>query len=225
MSQQTLEYIELSTGPAPQYSIIWLHGLGADGNDFVPVVPKLQLPVDCRFIFPHAPMRPISCNQGYIMRGWYDIVHFNEINRQADLAGILASREAIHALIAQENARGIPTRRIILAGFSQGGAIVYSVGFTYPEKFAGFIALSTYIPAEKLLRDEYQAANQTTPVFIGHGTLDAVVPALLGKTACETITALGNPCEYHTYPMQHGVCAEEIADLAQWLKGMMLSPA
>jgi phospholipase/carboxylesterase len=221
MSEDTLEYIEYTTGPNPKYTVIWLHGLGADGNDFVPIIPELALNSDCRFIFPHAPLRPITCNQGQVMRGWYDIVHFDKINRQADIEGIRRSRTAIHTLIHQENARGIPTQHIILAGFSQGGAMVYMTGLTYPERFAGLIALSTYIPAESLLREEYHPANCQTPLFIGHGTRDPVVPIPLGQAAQQTITALGNPYVYFEYPMQHSVCAQEISDISAWLQPLI----
>jgi phospholipase/carboxylesterase len=220
MSHDTLQYIEHTTGPAPTHTIIWLHGLGADGNDFVPLIPQLPLHINCRFIFPHAPSRLITCNQT-VMRGWYDILSFDNINRHADIAGVVASRIALHRLIQQENARGIRTENIILAGFSQGGAMVYMTGLTYPERFAGLVALSTYIPADSLLQKEYHSANAHTPIFISHGTHDPIVPVALAQTARQTITALGNPHVYFEYPMQHSVCAEEISALATWLNSLI----
>ncbi|SMC25301.1 phospholipase/carboxylesterase [Andreprevotia lacus DSM 23236] len=214
-----LPYEEVSTGAKPTASVIWLHGLGADGSDFVPVVPELGLPDDLavRFIFPHAPHMPITCNNGYVMRAWYDIVFFDQINRHADRAGVLASVAQIRALIAAENARGIPSSHIVLAGFSQGGAIAYTAGLTHPEPLAGIIALSTYIPAPELLEGDALAANHATPVFAGHGTADPVVPMLLGQQAMETVQRLGNPLSWHTYPMPHSVCLPEIQHIGAFL--------
>lgn len=217
MQEKPLEYIVRQTGPAPEYTIIWLHGLGADGHDFVPIIPELKLPFDCRFIFPHAPHRPITCNQGYVMRGWYDILHFDKIERDIDLAGVQQSCSAIRALISQEQAQGTPTKNIILAGFSQGGAIAYMTGLTHPETLGGIIALSSYIPDANTLTTQYHKANSHTPVFIGHGSEDPIVDLTLGKSAQETIKNLGNPCTYHQYPMPHSVCGEEIQDISNWI--------
>ncbi|SFM95483.1 phospholipase/carboxylesterase [Formivibrio citricus] len=207
-----LETIEIATGDNPTASVIWLHGLGADGNDFVPVVPELPLEDEpaIRFIFPHAPVIPITCNNGYRMRGWYDIVFFEQINREADLKGIERSIEAVRALIKQENERGIPSERIVLAGFSQGGAIAYSCGLTHPEKLAGIVALSTYMPAPEYVVRNKSAANQATPIFAAHGTMDTVVPPLLGRAAHDQLKEDGYNISWQTYPMPHSVCMPEI---------------
>ncbi|KAF0814191.1 Carboxylesterase 2 [Andreprevotia sp. IGB-42] len=214
-----LPFEEVQSGPNPVASVIWLHGLGADGNDFVSVVPELGLPAGLavRFIFPHAPHMPITCNNGYVMRAWYDILHFDEISRHADEAGVLASVGMIRALIAAENARGIASSRIVLAGFSQGGAIAYTAGLTHPEPLAGIVALSTYLPAPALLTGDALAANAGTPVLAAHGTSDPVVPLALGQKAVASVEALGNPVQWHTYPMPHSVCLPEIRAIGQFL--------
>lgn len=215
-----LPAIDLETAPNPTHSVIWMHGLGADGNDFVPVVPELGLPATLavRFIFPHAPAIPVTCNNGYVMPAWYDIYSLDEAGRRADEAGIRASREAIRALIARENARGVPTSRIVLAGFSQGGAVAYTTALTHPETLAGVIALSTYIPAPDLIAPEATPANAATPVFAAHGTEDDVVPLGLGTRARDFLTAREQPVAWHTYRMPHSVCLEEIADIGAWLR-------
>lgn len=220
MNNQLLDSIELATGDNPTASVIWLHGLGADGSDFVPVVSELGLPEDLpvRFIFPHAPAIPITCNNGYVMRGWYDIIHFDQINRETDSHGVARSVEAVRALIRHENERGIPASRIILAGFSQGGAIAYTAGLTHPDKLAGIVALSTYIPAPELIEDGQTAANRATPVFAGHGSMDPIVPVTLGKAACEKLAAQGYPVSWHTYPMQHSVCMPEIVAIGEFIE-------
>lgn len=211
--------VEIETAPSPTHTVIWMHGLGADGNDFVPVVPELGLPASAavRFVFPHAPLIPVTCNGGYIMRAWYDILSLSDAGRHADVSGIKASRDAIRALIARENARGIPTSRIVLAGFSQGGAMAYVAGLTHPEPLAGIIALSTYIPSPELLEAEFDAANAATPVFAAHGTQDDVVSPRLGEQARELLLARGIPLTWHAYPMPHSVCLEEIEDIGVWL--------
>ncbi|MNN37212.1 Carboxylesterase 2 [compost metagenome] len=215
-----LPAIDLETAPNPTHSVIWMHGLGADGNDFVPVVPELGLPATLavRFIFPHAPAIPVTCNNGYVMPAWYDIYSLDEAGRRADEAGIRASREAIRALIARENGRGVPTSRIVLAGFSQGGAVAYTTALTHPETLAGVIALSTYIPAPDLIAAEATPANAATPVFAAHGTEDDVVPLGLGTRARDFLAAREQPVAWHTYRMPHSVCLEEIADIGQWLR-------
>ncbi|GHD58785.1 alpha/beta hydrolase [Jeongeupia chitinilytica] len=216
---ELLPCVEIETAPSPQSSVIWLHGLGADGNDFVPVVPELGLPAGLavRFLFPHAPYMPISCNNGYVMRAWYDIVYFDSIDRHADLGGVQASVEHIRALIANENARGIPSECILLAGFSQGGAIAYTAGLTHPEALAGIVALSTYLPAPQLLDASSTQANRTTPVFAAHGSHDPVVPVALGETAVRHVTDLGNPASWQTWPIQHSVCQPEIQAIGQFI--------
>lgn len=221
MLENHLEPITLQTGPNPRHTIIWLHGLGADGNNFVSLVPELKLSCDCRFIFPHAPLRPITCNLGYVMRGWYDILHFDKIDRHIDTQGVQESCKTIRALINQEKARGISTKNIILAGFSQGGAIAYMVGLTHPEPLGGIIALSTYIPDPESLHAQYHSANKLTPVFIGHGNEDDIVGLSLGQKAYQTIEGYGNPCTYREYPMTHSVCAEEIQDIADWVNSIL----
>ncbi|HTJ95471.1 MAG TPA: alpha/beta hydrolase [Pararobbsia sp.] len=214
-----LPAIEIETGEQPDCSVIWLHGLGADGSDFVPIVPELGLPdtLHVRFVFPHAPSIPITWNNGYVMPGWYDIYSLDEGRRHADEQGIRRSRDAVRALVARENARGVPTHRIVLAGFSQGGAVAYIAGLTHAEPLAGIVALSTYIAAPAMLESERTKANGETPIFAAHGLGDEVVPATLGATARDTVAAYGNPVEWHEYPMPHSVCLEEIAQIGAWL--------
>ncbi len=220
---EILAAVEQQTSPNPEWSVIWMHGLGADGYDFASIVPALQLPdtPGIRFVFPHAPMMPITCNNGYVMRAWYDIIRFDDINRHADEAGIQDSLTAIRALIARENERGIPCERIIIAGFSQGGAMAYTVGLTHPQKLAGIIALSTYIPSLALLASQQSAANCQTPVFAAHGDFDPVVPIQLGDLAKNHVASLGNPLEWHPYPIQHGVSDAEILAIGQWIKARL----
>ncbi|WP_439687880.1 Alpha/beta hydrolase [Cupriavidus oxalaticus] len=216
---ELLPAIEIETAPDPRCAVIWMHGLGADGSDFAPVVPELRLPASpgVRFIFPHAPAIPVTCNGGYVMPAWYDIYSLDEAGRRADEAGIQASCDAIRALVARENARGIPCSRIVLAGFSQGGAIAYAAGLTHPEPLAGIVALSTYIPAPAALAAQANAANATTPVFAAHGTQDDVVSLQLGVAARDFIQARQHPLTWQTYPMGHSVCLEEIVAIGAWL--------
>ncbi|MEN9657972.1 MAG: hypothetical protein RL571_1437 [Pseudomonadota bacterium] len=213
----TLPCVEIETASQPSASVIWLHGLGADGNDFAGIVPDLQLPADLgiRFIFPHAPSMPISCNNGYVMPAWYDILYFDQISRQADVAGVKASVEMIRALISRENQRGIASERIILAGFSQGGAIAYTASVLHPEKLAGIVALSTYLPAPELI--QAGLANQTTPIFAAHGSADPVVGVKLGEAARDQLQALGFSISWQTWPMQHSVCMPEIQAIGQFI--------
>jgi len=219
-----LPAIEIETAANPGFTVIWLHGLGADGHDFAPIVPHLDLPesLAVRFIFPHAPAMPVTCNGGYVMPAWYDITYIDGINRGVDEAGILGSCQAIRALISRENERGIASHNIVLAGFSQGGAMAYSAGLTHPEKLAGIIALSAYIPAPGLLAGETLQANRATPIFTGHGLEDDVVPLELGRQAYELLQAKGLSIEWHDYPMLHSVCVEEIADIGHWLIRILL---
>lgn len=215
-----LPAVELQTGPQPDYAVIWLHGLGADGNDFAPIIPELGLGASpaIRFVFPHAPYMPVTWNNGHVMRSWYDIHSLDEGRRHADEAGIRQSREAVRRLIERENERGVPTSRIVLAGFSQGGAMAYIAGLTHPEPLAGIIALSTYIPSPELLASEQATANLKTPVFAGHGTEDPVVPLQLGVAARDMLVRLDYPVEWHTYRMQHSVNLEEIQDIGAWFR-------
>jgi len=221
MSAAPLTVIERETGASPDFAVIWLHGLGADGNDFVPVIPELDLPADAavRFVFPNAPLMPVTINSGYVMPAWYDIRSLDGDTRLVDEAGIRASREAVRALIARENARGIPCARIVIAGFSQGGAMAYSIGLTHPERLAGIIALSCYLPSPALVRDELSDTSRGIPVFAGHGSHDDIVPVRLGELARDQAQALtGQAPAWHAYPMPHSVCLEEIADIGAWLR-------
>ncbi|WP_338051135.1 carboxylesterase [Propionivibrio soli] len=218
-----LPAIEMETGESPRFSIIWLHGLGADGSDFVPVVEELQLPAEypIRFVFPHAPHIPVTCNGGYIMRAWYDIVSLDSRSRHVDDPGIRASCEAVGRLIERENERGVPSERVFLAGFSQGGAIAYTTALTYPHRLAGVIALSTYIPGPGRLAHEAAAANRGIACFAGHGSDDEVVAIDLGIAARNFLQQHGYPVEWHTYSMTHSVCQEELTDIGLWLTRKM----
>lgn len=215
--------LEIETSANPSFSVIWLHGLGADGSDFVPVVPELGLAEapSVRFIFPHAPHMPVTCNGGYVMRAWYDIISLEPTSRRIDESGIVASRETIRSLIAIEKSRGIPVDRIFLAGFSQGGAVAYTTALTHPEKLAGVIALSTYIPSPSLLTEESAGPNRTTPIFVAHGTFDDVVSPALGLAARNFLQERGYALEWHDYPMPHSVCLEEIKAIGHWLAERM----
>lgn len=218
-----LPAIEIETSPDPRFSVIWLHGLGADGSDFEPVVPELGLD-ECagvRFIFPHAPMIPVTCNGGYVMRAWYDIISLDPHSRRIDDAGIIASRAAIRRLIEREVARGVPAARIFIAGFSQGGAVAYATALTHPERLAGVIALSTYIPNPDWLAVESTDANRTAPIFAAHGSEDDVVAPVLGLAARDILVERGYALEWHDYPMPHSVCIEEIAAIGEWLRRNM----
>lgn len=217
----TLETIELTTTDKPTAAVIWMHGLGADGNDFVPIVKELNLAgaPGIRFVFPHAPTRPVTINNGYVMRAWYDI-SFGDLEgktRRADEKGLRESQAQIGELIAQERARGIATAKIVLAGFSQGGAIALQTGLRHPEKLAGVMALSTYLPLADSFAAEASAANKATAVFMAHGTHDPVVPYAMGDNSRKVLEQAGYALEWHDYPMQHSVCLEEVADIGQWL--------
>lgn len=214
----TLPALELETAANPQYSIIWLHGLGADGNDFAPIVPELvakDWPA-LRFVFPHAPVRPVTINNGMSMRAWYDIHGFDLVARQ-DEAGIRASIGEVERLIARENERGVPSERIILIGFSQGGAIALAAGLRHAKTLGGIVALSTYLPIAATMAAERSVANAATPIFWGHGTADPVVVLQRGVDSRDALQALGYTIDWHTYPMAHSVNAEEVADLRHWL--------
>ena len=221
-----LPRIELESAPLPLCSVIWLHGLGADGNDFASIVPQLDLrgcpPI--RFIFPHAPSMPVTINGGYVMPAWYDIVGANLVDRQ-DAAGIQKSEKAIQALIEQEVARGIPYERIVLAGFSQGCAMALHTGLRLPHRLAGIMALSGYLPLADRFPLERHTANAHTPVFMAHGTQDPVVILKRGEDSRDAIKALGHPVQWHTYPMPHSVHPQEIADIAAFLKQVLGKPA
>ena len=218
------EAVEISTGDRIAASIVWLHGLGADGHDFEPVVPVLRpsLPVATRFVFPHAPVRPVTVNGGYAMRAWYDILSFERGARQ-DAAGIHQSQRMVDALIEREVARGVPRQRIVLAGFSQGGAMALYSGVRQPEPLAGILALSCYLLEPTRFEAERQAATLSTPVFIGHGDYDNVLPLALGESARDRMQEAGYSVEWHSYPMPHSVSPEELSHIGAWL-GRVLAP-
>lgn len=214
--------IEVQTGRDPSASIIWLHGLGADGHDFEPIVPELVRPAErsLRFVFPHAPVRPVTLNGGYAMRAWYDII---AIDRRAaeDDKGIRASQAAIEALIRRENERGIASERIVLAGFSQGGAMALFAGTRYAQRLAGILALSCYQLLARSFESERNPVNQSTPIFLAHGLQDPVVLPLLGEEARRQLQQAGYTVEWHTYSMPHSVCPQEVADIAAWLRRVL----
>lgn len=213
-----LPAIEIETAPQPTHSVIWLHGLGASGDDFVPIVPYLGLKTPTRFIFPHAPKRPVTINAGYVMPAWYDILSLSSTDRQVDQAGITQSMAQVHALIDREIARGIPADRIVLVGFSQGGAMAYSAGLTYPKALAGVMALSAYLPAPALLTTEKRLANQHTPIVVMHGQYDDVVSLPLGQQALTWLTEHGYSVTWQTYPMAHEVSLDQVQQIGAWLQ-------
>jgi phospholipase/carboxylesterase len=210
-----MEAIEIQTGSKPAASIIWLHGLGADGHDFEAIVPELKLAQPVRFVFPHAPVRPVTINQGMRMRAWYDIFQFG--GGAEDEAGIRASQRLIEELIAKEMKRGLSAEKIVMAGFSQGGAIALQIALRYPERLASVLALSTYLPLAGSLKSESSPANQGIPIFMAHGTYDDIIPLRRAEVSRERLEAAGYPVEWHEYLMPHSVCAEEIADIAAFL--------
>jgi phospholipase/carboxylesterase len=211
-----LETLEVDTGPSPELAILWLHGLGADGYDFEPIVPELRLPFAARFVFPHAPVRPITVNGGVAMRGWYDILGWGRHVRQ-DEAGIRDSATAITRLIDLEVARGMPAERIVLAGFSQGGAIALHVGLRERRPLAGIMALSTYLPLADTLPAEKTVANAGIPIFMAHGTADPVLPLSLAEESRRQLEAERYAVDWHVYPMPHTVCMPEVEAIAVWL--------
>jgi phospholipase/carboxylesterase len=218
MTTPLLPSIELETAPDPTASVIWLHGLGADGNDFVPIVPELKLPATLalRFLFPHAPVRKVTINNGVAMRAWYDIAAA-DLNSRADVAGVRQSQAEVEALIAREKTRGIAASRIVLAGFSQGGVIALHTAIRHQERLAGVIALSTYLVLADRLVDEAAAANRDLPIFMAHGTADPVVRFEWGDTSRRALVANGYRVDWHTYRMEHSVCMEEIEAIGTWL--------
>jgi phospholipase/carboxylesterase len=215
---ELLPHVELATGPDPVGTVIWMHGLGADGWDFVPIVRELPLPEDValRFIFPHAPVRAVTINNGMEMRAWYDIA-MNDIARLPDERGIRESQAGIERLIARERERGVPSSRIVLAGFSQGGAIALQVGLRHADRLAGIAALSTYLPLEESLDAEAAAANRATPILMAHGTEDPVIPLRLAEQSRAALQKRGYEVQWETYPMPHAVCGEEIEALSAFL--------
>ncbi|MDP1593196.1 MAG: dienelactone hydrolase family protein [Gallionella sp.] len=215
-----LSHIALESGKQPQYSIIWLHGLGADGQDFVPMVDELKLPVAVRYLFPHAPKRPVTINGGFVMRAWYDIAS-DKIDAQQDSAGIRASQADVEALIAQEVSRGILPQHIFLAGFSQGGAIALHTALRQTVPLAGVLALSTYLPLPESTQAEATTLSRQTPIFMAHGRNDTVVPCSLGAASRVCLLAQGYTVAWHEYAMQHSVNERELRDIEAWLKNRM----
>jgi len=218
MADALLESLEVETAPSPRAAVIWMHGLGADGYDFVDVPPALRLPesLAVRFVFPHAPMQPVTINGGMVMRAWYDI-RPDAGARREDEPGLRQSQRQVEALIAREKARGVPAARIVLAGFSQGGAMALQTGLRHPERLAGIMALSCYLPLADLVAAEASAANRDVPIFLAHGTHDPLIPLTRARRALESLTGLGYAVEWHEYPMPHSVCDAEIRDIGAWL--------
>ena len=222
---QIPESVEVDTGANPVGSIIWLHGLGADGHDFEAIVPELRLPASLplRFVFPHAPVRPVTINDGMAMRAWYDIVSFDKEGR-ADDAGIRESSALVDALVEREQQRGINNSKIVIAGFSQGGAIALHNVLRTPLKLAGLMALSSYLPLQDTLKSEVvenpDAGDTSLSVFMGHGRTDPMVPCEGGRQSADFLESLGYTVEWHDYPMAHSVCAQEIADISDWLQSV-----
>ena len=219
---ELLEAIEIETAPAPRAAVIWMHGLGADGHDFEPIVPELRLDgaPTIRFVFPHAPMRPVTVNGGMVMRAWYDVMNEGGVRRE-DADGVRASQRAIEALIEREKARGLAAGRIVLAGFSQGGAMTMQTGLRHPERLAGLLVLSSSLPLADTLAAEASPANRDVPIFMAHGTHDPMIPLARGRASRDRLLALGYRVDWREYPIPHSVSAEEIADLSAWLRGVL----
>ena len=226
MSDQLFDGVEINPEADPVASIIWLHGLGADGNDFVPLVPELGFPESfpLRFVFPHAPMRSVTINAGMVMRAWYDILAF-EGPDNIDLNHLLESAEALETLIHNEMERGMPSERILLAGFSQGGAVVLHTGLRYAGKLAGILALSCHMPTGDTLAEEASEANRKIPLMMAHGTMDPVIPVAKSIRTRQDLTRLGYQVKWHEYNMQHAVCPEEIQEIRSWLMQTLESPS
>ena len=219
---QLLDCVELQTSPTPSGSVIWLHGLGADGYDFVPIVRELEAlgAPRVRYVFPHAPQMAVTINGGHVMPAWYDILGTDLVRRE-DASGIRASQRAVEALIAREVERGTPRSRIVLAGFSQGGAIALHAGLRQAEPLAGLMALSTYLPLGDVFEAERHAASAKTPIFMAHGTADPVVPIARGHASRDLLKKLGADLTWHEYPMQHSVCGDEVRDVATFLRRVL----
>ncbi|MFO7593837.1 MAG: alpha/beta hydrolase-fold protein [Pseudomonadota bacterium] len=218
MSMDLLPALVIEPPQTATASVIWLHGLGADGHDFEPIVPELGLgDAPIRFIFPHAPERPVTVNMGYVMRAWYDLTTL-DLSEGEDEAGTRESEQLLRHWIEHEIAHGIAAERIILAGFSQGGAIALHTGLRYPEKLGGIMALSTYLPLADTVADEKHAANADTPIFMAHGSDDPVIPPAFAEQSRDQLHSLGHEVEWHEYPMPHSVCMEEIQAIGAWLK-------
>ena len=222
MNAPLLDCLEIETAPNPSHAVIWLHGLGADGHDFAPIVPELRLGAApaVRFVFPHAPVRPVTLNNGMAMRAWYDITLLAAGARE-DAGGIRASEAAVRALIERENQRGVPTDKIVLAGFSQGCAMTLHTGTRLPQKLAGMIGLSGYLPLADTFAAEHSDANLDTPIFMAHGLFDPVVQLARGQASQHILAEAGFDVSWKTYPMPHSVCADEIADIGAYLRRVL----
>jgi len=214
--------IEVQTGAEPRASVIWLHGLGADGNDFLPIVSELDLPAETaiRFVFPHAPVRPVTINGGYPMRAWYDLA-LDAGGLQQNDEHVRESEGLVRALVRRERDRGVPNSSIVLAGFSQGGAVVLNAGLHYPEPLAGFLVLSAPVPDPDALMSETNVANEATPIFLAHGNQDKVVPYSMGQRLRTCIQGRGLDVEWHSYAMPHSVCPQEIQDISRWIERIL----
>lgn len=217
--------VEVETAPNPVASVILLHGLGADGHDFEAIVPELGLPPDLavRFVFPHAPMRAVTINSGFVMRAWYDILPGANDFRE-NLAHIQESREIVHVFIQRELERGVPASQILLAGFSQGGAIALYAGLRYSQPLAGLLILSSYLPAASSLAQERHEANRDVHIFMAHGDADPIIPMARAMESHKCLQQYGYEVDWHSYPMAHAVCAPELADVASWLAGLLVGP-
>ena len=222
MPVDLLEAIEIETAPKPDAAVIWMHGLGADGHDFEPIVPELRLPAATRvrFVFPHAPLRPVTINQGHVMRAWYDVRALAGVRRE-DEAGVRQSARQIEALLARERQRGIVPGRLVIAGFSQGGAMALHVGLRHPDRLAGILALSCYLPLANAVDTELAPANRDVPIFWAHGLHDPMIPQAMAEQGRAQLGALGYRIDWHQYPIPHSVSAEEIADVARWLERVL----
>jgi phospholipase/carboxylesterase len=216
-----LDALEIETAPSPTAAVIWLHGLGADGHDFVDIVPMLGLQaIPTRFVFPHAPMRPVTINGGAVMRAWYDVRGDAGVRRE-DEAGVRESQRRVEALIARETSRGIPARRIALAGFSQGGAMALQTGLRHPARLAGIMVLSGFLPLADKVPAEVDPANRDVPIFMAHGIHDPLIPLARARQARDLLTGLGYRVEWHEYPIPHSVSDAEIRDVSAWLRRVL----
>lgn len=222
MSNELLRCVEIEPQQPATASVIWMHGLGADGSDFEPVVPALELPesLPVRFVFPNAPHQPVTVNGGWVMPAWYDILEM-KLERKIDVPGLLRSCQQIEALIAREIERGIPAQRIVLAGFSQGGAVAYQTALCYPQRLAGLLTLSTYVATADLIRSDRSDANRDLPILIAHGEQDDVVPMALGTQAVSLLESMNYQPQWQTWPIDHSLCLEQVQAIGRWLEAVL----
>ena len=218
---EPLETIEVETGPAPRAAVIWMHGLGADGHDFAGIEREVAPPWPVRFVYPHAPFRPVTINQGHVMRAWYDVSGIGG-ERREDAVGVRDSRERIEALIAREKARGVPARGVVLAGFSQGGAMALHTGLRHAERLGGVLALSCFLPLAETVEGEASPANRDVPILMAHGLHDPLIPIARARAGRDRLRALGYRVDWREYPMAHSVCPDEVRDIAGWLHAVLL---